>query len=160
MCALFTFEIEPGVFEVSTVASMNGVYTFRVRANGTTLRDKPFTREQTVTGAVWRGGNDPLPTGDDDPTVRDEWLCRWLYCLLDGVISADLEKRLRDAGFDLEALRKCVKLHCRRRPQRGDGKTTVATNLAVGLRQISAAATSSVTCSTATRVLKIGVSRE
>ncbi|HYI23849.1 MAG TPA: VWA domain-containing protein, partial [Thermomicrobiales bacterium] len=120
-------EIEPGVFELSIVATMAGIYQFQLRATGTTLRDRPFTREQGLSGVTWRGGDGDLPSVDNDPGGRDEWICDWLYCLLDGVISEDLEKRLKEAGFDLEALRRCVTRHCQRRPQRGGGRTTEST---------------------------------
>ncbi|MBW4491681.1 MAG: tyrosinase family protein [Oscillatoria princeps RMCB-10] len=60
-------EVEPGVFETATLASMSGIYSFRVLATGRTLRSRTFTREQLLTGAVWKGGDAPLPTGKDDP---------------------------------------------------------------------------------------------
>lgn len=60
-------EVEPGVFETGTLASMSGIYSFRVLATGRTLRSRTFTREQVLTGAVWKGGDAPLPTGKDDP---------------------------------------------------------------------------------------------
>jgi hypothetical protein len=55
-------EVDPGTFETSVLATMAGVYHFRVLASGTTFREKPFTREQVLTGAVFQGGDDPLPT--------------------------------------------------------------------------------------------------
>ena len=57
-------EIEPGVFEVDMVASLSGAYHIRVLAYGKTLRGRKFTREQWLTGAVWKGGDQPAPTGD------------------------------------------------------------------------------------------------
>ncbi len=60
------FEIEPGVFETSTAAAISGIYNFRVLANGRTLRSRAFTREQLRTGAVWIGGDAPLPSSKDD----------------------------------------------------------------------------------------------
>jgi hypothetical protein len=80
---------------------------------------------------VWRGGDRDADTGAgggdrliDLLNERDERLCHWLQCVLqrDGVIDAALEKRLREAGVDLDALRKCVAKHCKpggpSRPQR------------------------------------------
>jgi hypothetical protein len=55
-------EVDSGTFEISLVASMAGVYHFRVLASGVTFREKPFTREKVLTGAVYQGGDDPLPT--------------------------------------------------------------------------------------------------
>lgn len=56
-------EVEPGVFETSIVAMMAGVYRFRALAAGVTMRGLSFTREQTLTGAVFPGGDQPSPTG-------------------------------------------------------------------------------------------------
>jgi Common central domain of tyrosinase/von Willebrand factor type A domain len=61
-------EVEPGVFETIIMASMSGIYHFRVLASGRTLRGRSFTREQRLTGAVWKGGDKPLPTSKDDVT--------------------------------------------------------------------------------------------
>lgn len=55
-------EVDPGTFETSVVATMAGVYHFRVLASGVTFREKSFTREQVLTGAAFQGGDDPLPT--------------------------------------------------------------------------------------------------
>jgi len=43
-----------------------GAYTIRVRAKGQTVRGLPFTREQLVTAAVWKGGNQPPPKDERD----------------------------------------------------------------------------------------------
>ncbi|MEI4801287.1 tyrosinase family protein [Bacillus sp. FJAT-51639] len=61
-------ETEPGIFEISLLAAMPGVYQFRVLAVGSTMRGRPFTREQLLTGAVWKGGDSPLPSSDTNPT--------------------------------------------------------------------------------------------
>ena len=45
-------EVEAGVFENTFVASMTGIYNCRFVAKGATLRGTPFTREQTLTGAI------------------------------------------------------------------------------------------------------------
>ena len=45
-------EVEAGVFENTFVASMTGIYNSRFVAKGATLRGTPFTREQTLTGAI------------------------------------------------------------------------------------------------------------
>jgi hypothetical protein len=102
-------EVDPGVFEVSTVASISGIYHFRVLAKGKTLRGVPFTREQLLTGAVWRGGNQPPPTQGDDPTHCNERFCQLLRCLLQvkGVREYFLEK-----GIDFDGLAKCLAAFC------------------------------------------------
>jgi hypothetical protein len=48
-------EAEPGVFEITTPALLAGIYRFNIIAEGRTLRGRPFSGEQTLTGAVWRG---------------------------------------------------------------------------------------------------------
>lgn len=47
-------ENDPGRFTGSTTETLNGLYRFRVRARGTTLRERPFTREQTLTTVLGR----------------------------------------------------------------------------------------------------------
>ena len=76
-------ETEPGIFEATTPAPLNGVYPVRFRANGTSLRGFPFTREETRTGLAWRGGNAPPP---HTPPANHEW-CDLVRCLLadDGI---------------------------------------------------------------------------
>lgn len=60
-----------GQFERSFVANMVGIYSCRFMATGTTMRGKPFTREETLTAAVWHGGDDPRdPTGDENEGGR------------------------------------------------------------------------------------------
>ena len=57
---------DPGEFAATFTADRPGVYTARVRARGRTRVGRPFTREQTLTAAVWRGGDvvvDPAGLG-------------------------------------------------------------------------------------------------
>src|SRR5262249_53933182 len=72
-------EIEPGVFEAETVATIAGVYKFLVSASGKTWRGLAFTREQYLTAAVVYGGDNPLPTSDGDGTGK------LLCCLLNSL---------------------------------------------------------------------------
>jgi hypothetical protein len=110
-------EIEPGIHERTDTAVQAGIYTFVVKAHGTTLRGRPFTREQVVTGAVWRGGDNPDP--HSDPADDEPW-CRLLHCLLsDRVIDNRAIGRLREMGVDVVALRKCVESLCPRRETPG-----------------------------------------
>jgi hypothetical protein len=106
-------EAERGVFEATTVASMSGVYRFRVQASGRTLRRRHFTREQFVTGAVWQGGDGPFPSSKDDPEeTRRRW-CAFLRCLLGrGILSEKLEARLGELGIDSDTLRRCLRKLC------------------------------------------------
>lgn len=64
----YTLGEEPeGNFEKVFTAAMAGIYNCRFMASGTTVRGKPFTREQTLTAAVWNGGDKPrTPTGNEN----------------------------------------------------------------------------------------------
>ena len=102
-------------FEGSVVATQEGVYRFRIIAEGHTMRSQPFTREQTLTGAVWRGGDQPRPPAGGGPGgSRDpgRQLCHLLLCLLrdKGVIEL-----LRRNGIDPAHIMRCVEELCRRR---------------------------------------------
>jgi hypothetical protein len=106
-------EIEPGVFEATFVAALQGVYQLRIVAQGRTLRAHPFTREQTRTASVWRGGDDRPPNSKDDPNGRDERFCKLIHCVLSqkGVLEA-----LHKAGIDPDGLRKCLDEYCHKAP--------------------------------------------
>lgn len=108
-------EIDKGVFETAVSASLPGIYRFRVRARGTTLRGLLFTREQELTGAVWKGGDNPPPSSKDDPHEQRERICKFLACLLSRkTVSPELEKRLAELGLSLEGVRRCLKEFCSR----------------------------------------------
>jgi hypothetical protein len=100
---------DPGDFEASFPTSAPGIYQVRVRARGRTRVGRPFTRERTVTAAVWRGGDDAgSPAGQ--PGGLDGALCKLMSCLMkDGVIDERLVERLRRLGFDLDAARRCLR---------------------------------------------------
>jgi hypothetical protein len=106
-------EVDPGVFEVVTVASSPGIYLTRVIAEGLSLRGLPFTREQTLTGATLRGGDGPDPFGGDDPSGTHTELCRLLECLLG---KDELGRFLAERNIDPDAIRKCLDAFCRTRP--------------------------------------------
>ena len=116
---------EPGIFSAHYVTTEAGLYRYRVRASGRTRQGEPFTREHTVTAGVWRGGdrdaNHPPSaqggSGRPDPDGGShctDHLCALLECVLreGGFISPKLEKRLRDLGFDLGHVRKCLQRVC------------------------------------------------
>jgi len=90
-----------GEFEASFRTTAPGVYRIRVRARGRTRIGRPFTRERTLTAAVWRGGDNPPPVGGGDSCC-----CELLSCVLKG-FDDKLIERLRRFGFDLDAIRKC-----------------------------------------------------
>ena len=120
---------EPGHFAADFVAGSTGTYRLRVRARGQTRRGLPFTRERSLTAAVWRGGDHDADTSTGHggrPNGGHDRLCELLECLLarGGVIEPELEKRLRAAGLDIDALRKCLAGHCThdsKRDPRQDG---------------------------------------
>ncbi|MBX3619735.1 MAG: LodA/GoxA family CTQ-dependent oxidase [Rhizobacter sp.] len=123
---------EPGTaathYAAEFVAGSSGIHRLRVRARGKTRTGLPFTRERTLTAAVWRGGDHDADTSTGHggrPGGERDRLCELLECLLarGHVIEPELEKRLRAAGVDLDALRKCVAGHCahERRDPRQDG---------------------------------------
>ena len=104
-------EVESGVFEAKTSADLAGIYRFRVVAEGRTLRGRFFTREQTLTGAVWKGGDNPPPTSKDDSNVRNDRFCRLIACLLQ---QKNIKKALEKAGISADQLRRCLEEYCRK----------------------------------------------
>ncbi|MDQ4015987.1 MAG: tyrosinase family protein [Thermoproteota archaeon] len=103
-------EVEPGIFETNVEAKLTGIYRFHVRAAGATMHGKPFNREQTLTGAIWKGGDQPPPTSKDDPSERADQLCHLLQCLLS---DPKLAKFLEKYGIDTEMLRRCLGRFCK-----------------------------------------------
>ncbi|HET6935703.1 MAG TPA: LodA/GoxA family CTQ-dependent oxidase [Candidatus Angelobacter sp.] len=97
---------DQGLFTGKFIAATPGVYRARVRAAGKSLRGFPFRREQTVTAAVWVGGN---TTGGPGGSPGDK-LCHFLNCIFGekGVITGELAQLLRRLGFDINALRRCL----------------------------------------------------
>jgi hypothetical protein len=99
-------EVQDGIFEVSTVAAQSGVYRFHVMASGVTLRGKPFTREQLLTGAVFLGGNHPLPQGSTG--------CSCMCCLLECLLKdKSVIEFLKQRKLDPATLLRCVDGCCR-----------------------------------------------
>jgi hypothetical protein len=79
-----------------------------------------FTREQLLTGAVWRGGDQvPDPRANNQIIVdylreRDQRLCALLECLLKpgGTVTPEFERRLRELGIDIDYAMKCLAQFC------------------------------------------------
>jgi hypothetical protein len=113
--ALAMNEIEPGVFEAQAPATLPGVYPMRVLANGSTFRSKPFTREQALTSATWKGGDKPPLTSSTDPRTRDEHLCHLLECLFGSHV---LGKWLAENRVNPKALEECLHQFCQDRTSR------------------------------------------
>lgn len=125
-------EVQPGAFEVAIAANAPGIYQFRILAEGRTLRGLPFTREQVLTGAVWRGGDDKPPSVHDEPPKDDDRLCRLMACLLGNRAIVEL---LRRQGLDPDEIKRCLAAYCRK-PSPGEGLTPAAATLEGRLRAI------------------------
>jgi hypothetical protein len=95
-----------GTFEGNMVATQNGVYRLRIRADGTTSRGRPFTRERLRTAAVWAGGDEP-PRPPADPS--DRW-CELIECLLQ---QRGFGSALERLDIDRAELLKCLATICR-----------------------------------------------
>jgi hypothetical protein len=109
-------EIEPGVFEGAFKANTSGVYHGRILARGVTLRGTKFTREQLVSAAVWKGGDQPARPR---PSNNKDELCRLLACLIsEKNFSREFEKRMQEKGINLDGIRGCLKAFCRSRKGR------------------------------------------
>jgi hypothetical protein len=105
---------ESGIYEATIKAGLNGVYTFRVMASGTTWRGRKYTREQIATGGVWRGGDNPPPTSGNDPDTHDQKWCELISCLFNSkIISDDVIKKWEANGINITNLRKCLARWCR-----------------------------------------------
>lgn len=109
--------VSDGVYSAAFIASTAGVYPCRVRAEGYFNSKDKFTREKTLTAAVYYGDHGATP-GKNNP------LCELLHCLLSGkVLSGRLEEKMREIGIDLKALAECLKEHCPQPPgERAPGK--------------------------------------
>lgn len=107
MTTLAMGETEPGIFTAAVTGYTPGVYRFRVIAEGATMRGRPFTREELVTGAITSSEIVTTVPGD----VHEEW-CRLLNCLLRKDVLGSWLKRNE---IDADAMRKCVKLLCQPR---------------------------------------------
>jgi hypothetical protein len=105
-------EVEPGIFEASTLTSIPGVYRFRAIASGYTMRRVPFTREQLLSGAVVLGGDNPTPTSDPSVHTRDAQFCDLLECLLR---PEALGNFLMEHHVDANTLRRCIEEWCKQR---------------------------------------------
>ena len=108
MTVIPMMETEPGVFEASASASFAGIYQARFLARGVTLRGTPFTREQTTTSAVWRGGDYPYQPPKDSGDSKEDW-CRLLTCVLsEKNLSREFEELAKRLGINLKGIRECL----------------------------------------------------
>jgi hypothetical protein len=96
----------PGSFSASFAALLPGVYPCRIRAEGYCDGKDKFTREKTLTAAVYYGNYGTTPPGGDS-------LCEFLHCLTsERVLTKGAVEKLRQLGIDVEAFRKCWDANC------------------------------------------------
>jgi hypothetical protein len=104
-------ESQPGLFEAATVGAIPGIYRFRIAANGVTYRGTPFSREQLLNGALFRGA--PEIPGQPIDSIGRADLCHLLSCVMSAdFLTPRLQELLREKGLELAALRKCLELFC------------------------------------------------
>jgi len=102
-------ESDPGRFSRTFIASLPGLYAIRARARGADFHGTAFQREQTLSAAVYRGGDTPPKTG----VGGLDW-CAMLQCMLkSGVVDAKARERLQALGIDIDALVECLEQHCK-----------------------------------------------
>lgn len=105
-------EIEPGIFEASTLAAIQGVYRFRLLASGFTMRGIAFTREQLLSGTVVLGGDNPPPTTVPPTTEQDKQLCDLIECLLKPEACG---RFLMEHKIDPDTVKGCIEKWCNQR---------------------------------------------
>lgn len=122
-----------GVYSGELMASEAGLYTWRIRANGTTHRGRPFTREQIRTASFWAGGDNPgePPRGAGDGEGTGEGGLIDLLCCLyrnEGLSGLFLE-RLKEHGIEPEVFKRCLEELCTKHDA---GKPTKAKRILTG----------------------------
>ena len=125
-------ETGAGRFAASFMASQIGVYTVRVRAQGSTVEGQTFQREQRFTAVAFSGGDQPPQPPHDDS------LCQFVKCILSGrVIGGELLKELEARGLNLKALAECVQECWRELDAELGGEHRFGTSSSVGSRPSS-----------------------
>lgn len=114
-----------GYYSSTIIASNSGLYNARYRANGTTYRGNPFTREQLRTASVWRGGDRPPETshpvgGNGGAGPGSGGLIELLCCLYRHKgLTEEFFERLKKHGIDVDIFHRCLKAYCKAR-QKGE----------------------------------------
>ncbi len=136
-----------GEFGGSLTASQQGLYSARYRANGTTQRGRPFTREQLRTASVWTGGDRPVDvpgsgtgSGTGGGGGNGGGVVDLLCCLLrhDG-LGGQFDEFLKKTGIDPDTFRRCLEELCKER-EAGRQVRSPTTLASVGLTQVQAKA--------------------
>lgn len=125
-------ETVPGIFQAAMPTTMSGLYRLRILAEGKTRRGRDFTREQSLSGAVFQGGDGPFAFGGNDPGGRDEDLCALIECLWEsGAIRGFLERN----HIEPDALRSCLESYGRKREGRVYEHARVSSSTRSGCRR-------------------------
>ena len=103
-------EGDPGRFQVSTIATVPGVYRVRVVASGVTMQGVTFTREQLLSATAILGGDSPFPTTGPSTKAHDENLCKLIECLLG---PKSIGRLLTQHNVDPKAVLSCVESWCK-----------------------------------------------
>lgn len=100
--------VSDGVFVAEYKAVDPGLYRFRLVAEGTTLRSEPFTREQLVTGAVYRPEE---PNDDGGPPDKCRETIETFVSTVEGEprLAKQLDTELRERGSSLDELLHCLR---------------------------------------------------
>jgi hypothetical protein len=99
------------LFETSFNASLDGVWRVHVKARGRTYRGGYFTREQLLTAAIVRGGDQPRLPSDPDR----------LECALRCLAEDEGARRFFEQyGIDPERLVECLQRCAKERRFDGD----------------------------------------
>ena len=119
-------EDQLGTFQASMLANEEGIYRFRIMAEGASRRGRRFTREHLLTAVV--GHPTRPPSGQpSNPPGLDSDLCKLLECLLSSkVISEGLRKKLERAGLNIDALRRCLEACCDPEERRRESRHALA----------------------------------
>ncbi len=101
--------VADGVYSASFIASLPGVYSCRVRAEGYFDSRDRFTREKRLTAQTYYGNYGTMPPGDDA-------LCDLLHCLTsEKVLTPRAAERLHELGVDVKAFKACTARLCMKR---------------------------------------------
>lgn len=115
----FAANTTPGSYRSSCRTSLPGIYQFTLHAEGHSSANSRFTREKLLTAGVWAGGERPFDTvgstttGGQTGGAACKHSCHAMLCLLEQVMkSPQLNERLKELGFDLRSLHRCLAHHC------------------------------------------------
>ncbi len=102
-------EIQPGVFEGSSIARLPGIYRLTTMAKGVTYKGAAFTREQISTAAIFRSGDVQPPHIGIETAGPDDRICDLIRCLLR---DDSLRNFCKERGLDFDSLGKCFEGMC------------------------------------------------